>query len=51
MIELAARKGVLLISNPGGSFIKIAPPLTIEEDALIEGLEVVEECFAEACSS
>ena len=32
----------------GGATIKICPPLPITEEALREGLDVLEEAFAEA---
>lgn len=42
--ELAMQKGLLLV-HTGRESIKIGPPLTIEIDALTEGMEVLEECF------
>jgi 4-aminobutyrate aminotransferase/diaminobutyrate-pyruvate transaminase/4-aminobutyrate aminotransferase/(S)-3-amino-2-methylpropionate transaminase len=35
----------------GGECIKIAPPLTIQEEALRESVEVFEEAVAEVCSA
>ena len=40
------QKGVLLIRTGTGT-IKIGPPLTIPDDALIEGLSVIEESISE----
>ncbi|MCV2885440.1 aminotransferase class III-fold pyridoxal phosphate-dependent enzyme [Aestuariibacter sp. AA17] len=45
--EKAMQKGLLLV-HTGRESIKIAPPLSIEEDALIEGVDVLAECIAEA---
>jgi len=39
----AMKKGLLLIKT-GRESIKIAPPLTIEEDNLIKGLKILKEC-------
>ena len=44
--ERAMEKGVFSICTGKGT-IKIGPPLTIPDDALIEGLKVYEECFDE----
>ena len=44
--ERAMEKGVFSICTGRGT-IKIGPPLTIPDDALIEGLKVYEECFDE----
>lgn len=43
-------KGLLLFAPVGfmGSTIKICPPLTITEEAVLEGCAVLEEAFAEA---
>ena len=46
IIERAMEKGVFSICTGRGT-IKLGPPLTIPEDALIEGLKVYEECFEE----
>ena len=35
----------------GGSTVKIAPPLMTPEEAIIEGLQVLEESFAAALAS
>ena len=45
--EKAMQKGLLLV-HTGRESIKIAPPLTIPEEALNEGLEVLEEAIHEA---
>ena len=44
--ERAMEKGVFSICTGRGT-LKIGPPLTIPDDALIEGLSVYEECFNE----
>ncbi len=44
--ERAMEKGVFSICTGRGT-IKIGPPLSIPDDALIEGLKVYEECFDE----
>ena len=46
IIEKSMQKGVLLIRTGTGT-IKIGPPLTIPDDALIEGLSVIEESIIE----
>jgi 4-aminobutyrate aminotransferase-like enzyme len=45
--ELCMRKGLLVVYT-GRESIKIGPPLTISDDALLEGLEVLDEAIAEA---
>jgi len=44
--ELCMRKGLLVVYT-GRESIKIGPPLTISDDALLEGLEVLDETIAE----
>ena len=44
--EKAMRKGLLLV-HTGRESIKIGPPLTIPEDALVEGLDVLDEILQE----
>ena len=44
--EKAMQKGLLLV-HTGRESIKIGPPLTIPDDALIEGLNVLAECISE----
>ncbi len=44
--EKAMQKGLLLV-HTGRESIKIGPPLTISEEALMEGIGVLSECFAE----
>ena len=44
--EKAMQKGLLLV-HTGRESVKIGPPLTIADDALIEGLDVLEESIAE----
>ena len=40
------QKGLLLVHTSRES-IKIGPPLTISEKALIEGIDIIEECINE----
>ncbi|KKR76080.1 MAG: Aminotransferase class-III [Parcubacteria group bacterium GW2011_GWE2_40_8] len=47
--EKAMQKGLLLV-HTGRESIKIGPPLTIPDKALIEGLDVLDECFKEIIS-
>ena len=45
--EKAMQKGLILV-HTGRESIKIGPPLTIPQEALDEGLDVLEECISEA---
>ena len=45
--EKAFQKGLLLV-HTGRESIKLAPPLTISQDALDEGVNVLEECIKES---
>ena len=49
MVQRAVQRGVMLFApvGVGGCAIKINPPLLIEEPALREGLQVVEQIAAE----
>ena len=49
-VKRSIEKGVLMFSPVGlnGSTIKIAPPLIITKDALLESCLAFEEAFAEA---
>ena len=49
IVERAMEKGVFSICTGRGT-IKLGPPLVIPDDALVEGLSVYEECFAELLS-
>jgi len=49
IIEKAMQKGVLLIRTGTGT-IKIGPPLTILDDALLEGISVIAESIVECFS-
>ena len=49
IIEKAMQQGVLLIRTGTGT-IKIGPPLTISDDALIEGVSVIEEIISDCLS-
>jgi 4-aminobutyrate aminotransferase-like enzyme len=46
IIEVAMRKGLLSIRTQSGT-LKIGPPLTITDDALIEGINVLKESLLE----
>ena len=50
VVRRSVEKGVLMFSPVGfgGATVKIAPPLVITEDAVIESVGVLEEAFAEA---
>ena len=50
LVEGCIEKGVLMFSPVGfgGGTVKIAPPLVINEAAILEGVSVLEEVFAEA---
>ena len=45
--ELAMQRGLLLV-HTGRESIKLAPPLCIEEDALVEGINVLATCIQDA---
>ena len=45
--EKAFQKGLLVV-HTGRESIKLAPPLSINEEALMEGIEVLEECIRES---
>lgn len=44
--EKAMQKGLILV-HTGRESIKIGPPLTIPDEALVEGVSVIEECLSE----
>lgn len=46
IIEIAMRKGLLSIRTQSGT-LKIGPPLTISDDALVEGINVLKESLLE----
>ena len=48
VVGRAVQTGVMLFAPVGymGSSVKLSPPLTIDEAALREGMEAVEEAFA-----
>ena len=50
VVRRSIEKGVLMFSPVGfgGGTVKIAPPLVINEDAVLESTGVLEEAFAEA---
>ena len=45
--ELCLQKGLIIV-NTGRESIKLAPPLVIHEEALLEGLSVLEDAIQEA---
>ena len=45
--EKALQRGLLVV-HTGRESIKLAPPLSITEDALIEGIEVLESCIKDS---
>jgi len=45
--ESAFQKGLLVV-HTGRESIKLAPPLSITEEAMLEGLEVIEQCIKES---
>jgi 4-aminobutyrate aminotransferase / (S)-3-amino-2-methylpropionate transaminase / 5-aminovalerate transaminase len=45
--EKAFQKGLLVV-HTGRESIKLAPPLSITEDAMLEGLKVLEQCIRES---
>jgi 4-aminobutyrate aminotransferase-like enzyme len=53
VIERCFHKGLLLFAPVGawGQTVKIAPPLTITEEPLREGLAVLGEALDEACAA
>jgi 4-aminobutyrate aminotransferase/diaminobutyrate-pyruvate transaminase/4-aminobutyrate aminotransferase/(S)-3-amino-2-methylpropionate transaminase len=48
VVERAVQQGVMLFAPVGfgGASVKLAPPLMVTEDALREGMAVIEEAFA-----
>ena len=38
----------LLVVHTGRESIKLAPPLSISEEALLEGIEVLEQCIKDS---
>lgn len=46
LIEIAMRKGLMSVRTASGT-LKIGPPLTISDDALIEGIQVLKESLKE----
>jgi len=47
IIEKAMQKGVILVRTGSGT-IKIGPPLTIPDDALLEGIKVIDDAIIES---
>ncbi|MDX1359516.1 MAG: aspartate aminotransferase family protein, partial [Clostridia bacterium] len=49
IVRLSIEKGLLFFAPVGaGSTIKVCPPLVITKDALLEGLDILDEAIAEA---
>lgn len=49
VVEISMRKGLLFFAPVGsGATIKVCPPLMINQEALLEGLEVLDEAIGEA---
>jgi 4-aminobutyrate aminotransferase / (S)-3-amino-2-methylpropionate transaminase / 5-aminovalerate transaminase len=48
IVRRAVESGLLLFSPVGfgGATVKICPPLNISEEAVLEGVHVLEECIA-----
>jgi 4-aminobutyrate aminotransferase/diaminobutyrate-pyruvate transaminase/4-aminobutyrate aminotransferase/(S)-3-amino-2-methylpropionate transaminase len=53
VVQRSIEKGVLMFSPVGfgGATVKIAPPLVITEEAVLESTQVLEEAFAEALAA
>ena len=45
--EKAFQKGLLVV-HTGRESIKLAPPLSITEEAMLEGVKVIEQCIKES---
>ena len=52
IVKKCVEKGLLLFAPVGfgGASLKIAPPLVIKKDAIVEGCSVIEEAISETCS-
>ncbi|MDX1357844.1 MAG: aminotransferase class III-fold pyridoxal phosphate-dependent enzyme, partial [Clostridia bacterium] len=51
IVRISIENGLLFFAPVGaGSTIKVCPPLIITEDALLEGLDILDEAIAEAIS-
>ncbi|MEE9241055.1 MAG: aminotransferase class III-fold pyridoxal phosphate-dependent enzyme, partial [bacterium] len=48
VVGRAVEKGLLMFAPVGKAVVKIAPPLSITEDAVRDGIEALEEAFGEA---
>lgn len=49
VVEISMRKGLLFFAPVGaGATVKVCPPLMINEEALLEGLAVLDEAIGEA---
>jgi 4-aminobutyrate aminotransferase/(S)-3-amino-2-methylpropionate transaminase len=51
VVEISMQKGLLFFAPVGsGATIKVCPPLIIDQEALLEGIEVLDEAIGEALS-
>lgn len=48
--ELCMQRGLLVV-HTGRESIKLAPPLTITEEALLEGIEVLDQCIKDSINA
>ncbi len=48
VVGRAVEKGLLMFAPVGKAVVKIAPPLSITEDAVRDGIQAIEEAFGEA---
>ena len=51
IVNNCCQRGLLMFAPVGGSTVKIAPPLITPEDAILEGIAVLDESFAAALAS
>jgi len=53
IVKRCVEKGLMLFAPVGfgGACVKVSPPLSITEEAIREGLEVLAEAVAEACTN
>ena len=51
IVALAREKGLILLScGTYGNVVRLLVPLTVPDEQLAQGLEIIERCFAEVCS-
>ena len=52
IVQKASENGLLILScGVNGNVIRLLPPLTIEDETLIKGLDILESVIAESCSN